>query len=90
MRIVYDNARQWAYNNKCNIDFKMMLFYNELAGLPGFAWDSHTTIMSICAFHFYIIYFHFFSADHGIPQTFDDILCQLVHTFGNYSRFVNF
>ena len=23
---------------------------------------------------FYIIYFHFFSADHGIPQTFDYIL----------------
>ena len=45
-----------------------------LAGLPGFARDSCSVIMSICAFHFYIIYFHFFSADHGIPQTFDYIL----------------
>ena len=45
-----------------------------LAGLPGFARDSCSIIMSICAFHFYIIYFHFFSADHGIPQTFDYIL----------------
>ena len=51
-----------------------LCFMYLLAGLPGFARDSHTTIMSICAFHFYIIYFHFFSADHGIPQTFDDIL----------------
>ena len=34
-------------------------------------------VMSICAFHFYIIYFHFFSADHGIPQTFDYILTGL-------------
>ena len=39
-----------------------------LAGLPGFARDSYSIIMSICAFHFYIIYFH------GIPQTFDYIL----------------
>ena len=90
--------------------------------------------MSICAFHFYIIYFHFFLGrswhssnfwwhfDHLKPQNalalwgiegpsplryrmsncfslclFPDatagvyqILCQLVHTFGNYSRFVNF
>ena len=48
--------------------------YTRLAGLPGFARDSCSIIMSICAFHFYIIYFHFFSADHGIPQTFDYIL----------------
>ena len=45
--------------------------YVPLAGLPGFARDSCSIIMSICAFHFYIIYFHFFYADHGIPQTFD-------------------
>ena len=49
------------------------LLYSVLAGLPGFARDSCIIIMSICAFHFYIIYFHFFSADHGIPQTFDYI-----------------
>ena len=49
-------------------------FCTLLAGLPGFARDSCSIIMSICAFHFYIIYFHFFSADHGIPQTFDYIL----------------
>ena len=49
-------------------------FIGLLAGLPGFARDSCSIIMSICAFHFYIIYFHFFSADHGIPQTFDYIL----------------
>ena len=48
--------------------------HSVLAGLPGFARDSCSIIMSICAFHFYIIYFHFFSADHGIPQTFDYIL----------------
>ena len=48
--------------------------YSELAGLPGFARDSCSIIMSICAFHFYIIYFNFFLADHGIPQTFDEIL----------------
>ena len=48
--------------------------YVQLAGLRGFARDSCSIIMSICAFHFYIIYFHFFSADHGIPQTFDYIL----------------
>ena len=46
-------------------------FILSLAGLPGFARDSCSIIMSICAFHFYIIYFNFFSADHGIPQTFD-------------------
>ena len=45
-----------------------------LAGLPGFARDSCSIMMSICAFHFYIIYFHFSSADHGIPQTFYYIL----------------
>ena len=50
------------------------VFINILAGLPGFARDRCSIIMSICAFHFYIIYFHFFSADHGIPQTFDHIL----------------
>ena len=50
------------------------MFYGILAGLPGFARDSSSIIMSICAFHFYIIYFHFFSADHGIPQTFDYML----------------
>ena len=50
-----------------------VLLMNTLAGLPGFARDSCSIIMSICAFHFYIIYFHFFSADHGIPQTFDYI-----------------
>ena len=55
-------------------DTHTLSYIDILAGLPGFARDSHTTIMSICAFHFYIIYFHFFSADHGIPQTFDDIL----------------
>ena len=49
-------------------------YMHTLAGLPGFARDSCSIIMSICAFHFYIIYFHFFSADHGIPQTFDEIL----------------
>ena len=36
--------------------------------------NSCSIIMSICAFYFYIIYFHFVSADHGIPQTFDKIL----------------
>ena len=50
------------------------ILYVLLAGLPGFARDSCSIIMSICAFHFYIIYFQFFSADHGIPQTFDYIL----------------
>ena len=50
------------------------VYIHVLAGLPGFARDSCSIIMSICAFHFYIIYFHFFSADHGIPQTFDYIL----------------
>ena len=45
-----------------------------LAGLPGFARDSCSIMMSICAFHFDIIYFHFSSADHGIPQTFDEIV----------------
>ena len=49
-------------------------YIDILAGLPGFARDSCSIIMSICAFHFYIIYFHFFSADHGIPQTVDYIL----------------
>ena len=34
--------------------------YIKLAGLPGFARDSCSIIMSICAFHFYIIYFSFF------------------------------
>ena len=48
--------------------------YKALAGLPGFAWDSCSIIMSIGAFHFYIIYFNFFSADHGIPQTSDENL----------------
>ena len=52
----------------------LFCLYRILAGLPGFARDSCSIIMSICAFHFYIIYFHFFSADHGIPQTFDYIL----------------
>ena len=47
--------------------------YDILAGLPGFARDSCSIIMSICAFHFYIIFCNFFSADHDIPQTFDDI-----------------
>ena len=51
----------------------VVMLYIILAGLPGFARDSCIIIMSICAFHFYIIYFHFFSADHGIPQTFDYI-----------------
>ena len=64
-----ENCTKWFTNNVL-----LSNKYNKLAGLPGFARDSHTTIMSICAFHFYIIYFHFFSADHGIPQTFDDIL----------------
>ena len=50
-----------------------LYYIDGLAGLPGFARDSCSIIMSICAFHFYIIYFHFFSADHGIPQTFDYI-----------------
>ena len=49
------------------------LFYIILAGLPGFARDSCSIIMSICAFQFYS-FFHFFSADHGIPQSFDYIL----------------
>ena len=48
--------------------------YKLLAGLPGFARDSCSIIMSICIFHFYIIYFQFFSADHGIPQAFDEML----------------
>ena len=58
------------YHNK---SFPAYLF-NRLAGLPGFARDSGSIIMSICAFHFYIIYFYFFSADHGIPQIFDEFL----------------
>ena len=51
-----------------------LLVYRRLAGLPGFARDSSSIIMYICAFYFDIIYFHFFSADHGIPQTFYYIL----------------
>ena len=54
----------------CRIVYYILL----LAGLPGFARDSCSIIMSICAFHFYIIYFNFVLADHGIPQTFDEIL----------------
>ncbi len=38
-------------------------YMEQLAGLPGFARDSCSIIMFICAFHFYIIYFHFFSAE---------------------------
>ena len=48
--------------------------YIVLAGLTGFTRDSCSIIMYICAFHFYIIYIHFLSAYHGIPQTFDEIL----------------
>ena len=58
----------------CTYDVCLVVTYDVLAGLPGFARDRSSIIMSICAFHFYIIYFHFFSADHGIPQTFDYIL----------------
>ena len=54
--------------------FETGRIYIILAGLPGFARDSCSIMMSICAFHFYIIYFHFSFADHGIPQTFDYIL----------------
>ena len=50
------------------VDLIGFMIYKPLAGLPGFARDSCSMIMSICAFHFYIIYFH------GIPQTFDYIL----------------
>ena len=32
-----------------------------LAGLPGFARDSYSTIISISAFYFYNIYFNLFS-----------------------------
>ena len=58
----------WVYN------IYIYMYIYILAELPGFAQDSCSIIMSIWAFHFYIIYFHFFSADHGIPQTFDYIL----------------
>ena len=44
----------------------------ELAGII-----SALITMSICAFHFPIIYFNFFCADHGIPQTFDENLMPL-------------
>ena len=50
-----------------------MLYY-ILAGLPGFARDNFSIMMSICAFHFYIIYFNLFCADNGIPQAFDETL----------------
>ena len=53
---------------------RVRLIYDILAGLPGFARDNFSIIISICAFHFYIIYFNFFCADHGIPQTFDETL----------------
>ena len=46
----------------------------SITGLPGFARDNFSIMMSICALHFYIIYFNFFCADHGIPQTFDETL----------------
>ena len=52
-------------------DTHTLSYIDILAGLPGFARDCCSIILSICAFHFYIIYFHFFYADHGIPQTFD-------------------
>ena len=45
-----------------------------LAGLPCFARDSCSIIMSICAFHFYIIYFHFFYADHALPPGLSRVL----------------
>ena len=60
-------SKHWLFST-------LMKLIQVLAGLPGFARDSRSIIMSICVFHFYIIYFHFFSADHGIPQTFDYIL----------------
>ena len=56
------------------IDYHDCLFYSKLAGLPGFARDNFSIMMAICAFHFYIIYFKFFCADHDIPQTFDETL----------------
>ena len=76
------NLFKIVWDNECflqplsGVPSYVLSFYGlkVLAGLPGFARDSCSIIMSICAFHFYIIYFHFFYVDHGIPQTFDDIL----------------
>ena len=75
----WPHAMDVTKDRKTNSNIKSSFLHHLLhivilAGLPGFARDSCSIIMSICAFHFYIIYFLFFSADHGIPQTFDYIL----------------
>ena len=60
--------RSFAVLTQENFCMRLLMFvnvgqrslYSTLAGLPGFARDSCRIIMSICAFHFYRNYFHFF------------------------------